>query len=109
MAKKTKVPFFQEVYRATWYGGYWNSYTWRLLFGGSKLAKLPVTSEVFEEVACTKYFPKGSTDPSDEMTLRVRLFLHPSGPKGCRSHRVFVACPRCKNIVPAGRIHQHTC
>lgn len=108
---RTKEPneFFQHVYRTTWdhhYAdgavreGYWNAGVWQQLFseGGCVTSNLPMTTKTRE----------GAVFSSDRDTI-IYLTLRPSGPKGCRKHRVFTRCFRCGKDVQAGRIAQHRC
>lgn len=94
MAKRFKVQEFQDIYNARWFGLYWGAYVWRKAFGDK--SKLPQEGRI-------------KTIISDDGQHKVLLHLAPAGKKYDRSHRVFVVCPICKNHIPAGRIHQHTC
>ena len=125
---RTKNPRFINIYRGSWYnpkfvsilnGPYdtgkhyglnfgWGSSLFRLAFAGNKKANLPRNIETLD------------ANVTDETgTLHVHLILKPFVPSTKRgswgrvlhnsNHRVFIMCDRCDHMIPAGRIHQHTC
>ena len=105
--EKEHNQFFMHVYRTMWdyhypdgtvREGYWQAPVWKQLFGDTALSNLPVTTKTIE----------GSVISADGDTI-IYLTLRPSGPKGCRKHRVFTKCFHCGKQVQAGRIAQHRC
>jgi hypothetical protein len=94
---RTKVPTLLAIYRSRWNGYRWSNYVWLEVFGNGK-KKLPMNNETLNKVIC-----------DDSGRLYVNLVLYKHNAKGIRRHRVFVRCDRCLKMVPAGRIHQHTC
>jgi hypothetical protein len=97
MKKRTLVPALLAIYNARWNEYHWGSYTWRIAFG-CNCAGSPLPME-----AGTRLLQ------DDSGTLMITIHLAGPNRKGVRKHRVTVVCPRCKNHVFAGRIHQHTC
>ena len=113
-SERTHNPKFLAMYawRTSWDTLYgpgdrrWNSYLWTEAFSvynRGVMSKLPANTEtLYTKVTCDKW------------ATSVELILKPIGPKlkhgrSTMKHRVFVMCDRCDKLVPAGRIHQHTC
>lgn len=108
---RTKNPRFMSIYNGSWRGMTrwgWGATLFRLAFTGSKTKNLPRNSEIMD-----------ANITSDDGVHHIHLILKPFVPSTKRgswgrilhnsNHRVFIMCDRCDHMVPAGRIHQHTC